>query len=477
MEETHSEGFWKASGFSSKVSPAFSRAKSGGLRNAKAETASPRDLQSPTRLLRTPISPLHCVYACGMNLKLYATLTLVGLLGLGQLLAQGSPAYSRFDYSNGYRLQREDGYPNARSPKGNGQGDFVYKVFPLEVLGRGEDIRVSGVRISFSVDDSYKGNFPVSLGVPEIAFFPVKLGKAGGLNVDLPQLGSRLNRSLRGGSVSALSDGIFAMELRLGPKQPDPKLRAPVVLPAKDAQGRPQGWAVALMAPKGEILGKGKPLFVPMPSFGEIHRSPGPSTYSGFYDARKKVFLPFGSPGAPSNQGELGVELFIDGPVLQVFSDASGGVRKDPNRNETHMGPGAYRNGLGSSVLGGFVGFYTQWENQEGKGLLCLPLITALGASRPTGRLNLGGVNLLLDPARAGALPLLPQMGLLGGLTRYKAFGVAGHFGDQKGVYVTPRLPVPASPALAGQSIWLQSLLLRPGVGFVGSSNLVLLRF
>ncbi|HHI79358.1 MAG TPA: hypothetical protein ENK02_05220 [Planctomycetes bacterium] len=396
---------------------------------------------------------------------------------MGPLPAQGSPAYSRLDFSNAYRLQREDGYPNARSAKGNEAGDFVYKVFPLEVLGRGEDIRVSGVRISFSVDDSYQGNFPVSLGVPEIAFFPVKLGKAGGLRVELPQLGRRLKRSLQPPGISVLSDGIFATELRLGPKQPDPRLRTPVVLPAKDPQGNPQGWAVALMAPRGEVLGKGKPLFVPMPSFGEIHRVPGSSTFSGFYDARKKRFLPFGTPGAPSNQGELGVELFLDGPVLQVFSDASGGVRGDPNRVETHMGPGAYRNGLGSSVLGGFVGFYTQWENQEGKGLLCLPLITTLGARRPTGTWSLGAVRLLLDPGRAGALFLLPQVGLVGGLTRYKARGVAGHSSDQKGVYVTPRIPVPASPSLAGQSLWLQSLLLRPGLGFAGSSNLVLLRF
>ena len=392
-------------------------------------------------------------------------------------MGQGDPAYSRLDFSNAYRLQREDGYPNARSAKGNEAGDFVYKVFPLSVLGRGEDIRVSGLRISFSVDNSYKGNFPVSLSVPEIAFFPVKRGKANGLEVDLPQLSNRFPRSLKPGTISALSDGIFSYELRLGPKQRDPDLKKLVILPAKDAKGVPQGWAVALMAPKGAKLGKGTPLFVPVPSFGELHRIPGPLSFSGFYDARAKRFLPFGSPGAPSNQGELGVELLIDGPVLQVFSDASGGVRKDPKKIETHMGPGAYRNHLGSSVLGGFLGFYTQWENQEGKGLLCLPLMTALGKLRPTAGLDLGGARLLWDPFRAQGLFLLPRMGLLGPLKPYKAFGVAGHLTDQKAVFVTPRLPVPPSPSLAGQSLWVQSLLLRPGSGFVGSSNLVFVRF
>jgi hypothetical protein len=411
-----------------------------------------------------------------MRLSIFISSLLSSFFASLPLLAQGNLSYSRLDFSNAYRLQREDGFPNARSLKGNEKGDFAYKVFPLNVLGRGEDLRISGIRISFSVDDSYKGNFPVSLGIPEIAFFPVKKGKAGGLTVDLPQLSKRFSRVLKPGSVLALSDGIFVYELKLGPKQPDPGLQVPVTLPSKDSQGNPQAWAVALMAPQGGTLGKGKPSFVPMPSFGEIHRIPGPLTFSGFYDARAKRFLPFGSPGAPSNQGELGIDLLIDGPVLQVFSDASGGVRKDPNKIETHMGPGAYRNHLGSSVLGGFLGFYTQWENQEGKGLICLPLITAQGANRPTAKLHLGGVSLLYDPKRAGALFLLPQMGLLGGLVRYKAFGVAGHFKDQKGVYVTPRLAVPSSPTLAGLSFWVQSVLLRPGVGFTASSNLVFVR-
>ncbi len=416
-------------------------------------------------------------YAWGMNFGPFASFfiaTISASLSLSvPLLAQGDPAYSRLDFSNAYRLQREDGYPNARSVQGNEQGDFVYKVFPLEVLGRGEDLRISGLRISFSVDDSYKGNFPVSLAVPEIAFFPVKRGKASGLTVDLPQLTRRFSRSLKPGSISALSDGVFSYELQLGPKQRDPDLKKLLILPGKDAGGNPQAWAVGLMAPKGGHLGKGTPSFVPLRSFGELHRVPGPLTFSGFYDARAKRFLPFGSPGAPSNSGELGVELLMDGAVLQVFSDASGGLRNDPKKVETHMGPGAYRNHLGSSVLGGFLGFYTQWENQEGKGLLCLPLMTALGAKRPGVRLNLGGATLLWDPARAGGLFLFAQMGLLGGLTRYKAFGVAGHSSDQRGVFVTPRIRIPASPVLAGQGFWVQSLLLRPGVGFAGSSNLV----
>lgn len=381
-------------------------------------------------------------------------------------------SYSRFDFSNAYRIEREDAWPNARASGGNVKGDFAYKVFPVEVLGRDKEIRISGLRLSFTLGNGYKGAFPVMLAVPEVAFFPVVVGKAGGRTLPLPDPARPHAVRLTPPPLRVPRDGVFTVELRLGPGQPDPRLRKPVVLPARDGAGAPQGWAIALMAPPGERLGDGKPHLVPVPSFGEIHRAGSPATFSGFYDAKTKRLIPYGSPGAPSNLGELGIEVLLDQPALQIRSPAAGGVLNDPRRIETHLGPGAYWSGLATAVRAGGFGFYAQWEGREADALLCLPLLTALGGARPKGRLALPGGALFFAPQRA-ALGFFAGLGMLGPIARYKAFGPAGRASDQRGVYVSGLVPVPRDPALAGAVLWIQAVFVDPRRGPAGVSNLV----
>ncbi|MFQ5504739.1 MAG: hypothetical protein ACE5F1_08095 [Planctomycetota bacterium] len=403
-------------------------------------------------------------------------LSLAALLALpaGAVSGQSPPGYSRFDFSNAYRMLREDAFPNARSSTGNEAGDFLYKGYPKEVLAHDAPVRVSGVRISFKIGQGYKGPLPAQVLLPEVAFYPLVEGKVGGKSFRLPDLSRRHQKTLPLPLVFVARDGVRLFELKLGPKQPDPRLRDPVPLPSRDGKGKLQGWAVALMAIPGEKLGDGKPHFVAVPSFGEIHRLPGPSSFSGAWDARGKRFLPYGTPSAPSNLGELGVELLIDGPVLQVYSNASGGVRKDPKGLETHMGPGAYVNGLATSVLGGWFGLYCQWEGKESDGLVCLPAVTAIGASMPDARLSLGAGTLLWDPARSSGLSFLIGIGMAGPLVRYKAKGLAGRSEDQNGVWVSARQAVPRDPALKDLTLWIQCLLFQPASGkFPGASNLV----
>lgn len=401
----------------------------------------------------------------------------VWALAAGLARAQTGISYSRLDFQNAYRIDREDAWPNARLPGGNVAGDFVYKVFPVEVLARDREIRVSGLRLSFSVGNGYKGTFPVRLGVPEIAFYPVVVSRVGGRDLPLPDLSRRFGTTLRPPGISVPRDGVFVHEIRLGPHQPDPRLRKPLRLPARDAKGALQGWAVALLAPPGEGLGDGKPHWVPVPSYGEIHRPGSPSTFSGLYDAKKKRFLPYGAPGAPSNLGECGIELLLDGPALQLRSEAAGGVLRDPRRIETHLGPGAYESGLAGARFPGSFGLYAQWESREGDGLLCLPFLVALGNPPPAARLKLGAGVLMWDSKRAYAPSFFVNLGMFGVLSRYKAFGRAGRRSDQRGVFVSRDLPVPVDSTLRGAALWIQALFLDPkSSSIAGSSNLCRLR-
>lgn len=402
--------------------------------------------------------------------------SLFPLLLAGPLAAQ-TLSYSRFDFGNAYRVDRQDFFPNARSQDGNVAGDFLYKALPKEVFARSDKIRISGVRISFVVDRSYQGNFPTFLGLPEIAFFPLVDGKIGGQTYDLPDLDRRASRSVPSVFIPLLRSSVQFFEIKLGPQNPDPRLRQPIELDPRDGAGGLQGWAVALLAPPGEKQSDGRPNFVAVPSFGEIHRTGSRPTYSGVYDARTKTFRPYGTPGAPSSIGELAVEIMLDQPTLQVFSDAAGGVRADRNKIETHKGPGAYVSDLATAVLPGFFGLFCQWEGQEDTGVWCLPLVTALGPVMPTQTIRVGSATLIWDPFRSSAVSIFLDTGNLGPLTVYRAQGHAGHAEDQPGVYATARLPVPPDKNLAGLTFWLQALLVRPSTQVLAATNLVRLAF
>jgi hypothetical protein len=386
--------------------------------------------------------------------------------------AQTTISYSRLDWGNGYRLDREDYFPNSRRDLGSEDGDFLYKAFPAEVMARDGVIRISGLRVAFSPDKSYTGNFPAFVVLPEVAFFPLVRRAIGGVTYDLPDLTRRHARTLPLPGTQVVRAGITTFELQVGPQQPDPRLRTPVDLPSRDAQGNLQGWAVALLAPPSEKQADGFAHFVAVPTFNEIHRLPGPPTFSGAYDAVGNRFLPYGTAGAPSNVGELAVELLHDQPTLQVYSDASGGVRNDPRRIETHKGPGAYLGDLASSVVPGYFGLFCQWQGHENEGVYALPLVTAIGPAMPTDTITVGGVRLIYDPMRTQGLLAFLDTGNFGALVRYKAGGDAGHAEDQNGVFVTQRIPVPVTPALRGLTLWIQAVFGR-SYQFLGASNLV----
>jgi hypothetical protein len=390
------------------------------------------------------------------------------LLGAA-LPAQATLSYSRLDFSNGYRMDRQDEFPNYRTTLGNDDGDFIFKMFPELVLRGASKLRVSGVRISFTVGDAYLGSYPVDLAVPRIAFYPLIQGLQG----LLPDVKGANPIILDPGKVSVVKDGVFTYELRLGPQQTLPSLKNVVQLDLPGPRSSGRGWAVALLAPKGLRPDAKVAHFIPVPSYGEIHRVTALASYSGVYDSRLQTFRAYGSIGAPSATGELGIELLVDGPTLQPFSDAAGGLHKDPTNRETYKGIGAYETGLATAATPGWLGFYAQWEGRSKDGLLALPIIAAGNEILALP----GGVELLWDSLSPGSLTLLLQAGLLGPVQTYKAQGHAGHATDQEGVWASPRIPIPTDIRLKGAVISLQCLFVSPKLGtFEGTSNTITLR-
>lgn len=382
--------------------------------------------------------------------------------------AQTKVRYSRFDFGNRYHTQRADLFPNSRAKNGNVDGDMIYKAFPASVFSRGDKVRISGVRLWAQVDPTYVGPYPAFLVMPDIVFFPLIEIKVGNNAYAVPDVTKPHARRLPLGAATVIRGGLQPIDFRLGPHQPDPRLKLPVELPVS-----PTGWAVGVMAPAFSRQLDGNSNFVAVSTFGEVHRSPGRLAYSGLYDAAKQAHLPYGTAGAPSNIGELAIELYLDQPSLQVFSDGSGGVRNDPRRIETHKGPGAYANGLSTAVAPGWFGLFTQWEGMSDNGILCLPLITAIGPAMPTTLLKVDDATLVWDSLRAKALSVFIENGVLGILGRYKAGGVAGHANDQGGVFASTRISVPNDAGLKGATIWVQSVLIRFTTGrVVGATNL-----
>ncbi len=415
--------------------------------------------------LRPFSAPIRGVVSTSSLASAIALLCLTAAVGK----AQSAVSYSRFDFSNGYRMEREDAFPNARSRTGNETGDLLYKAFPVEALAQHKELRISGLRIAYSIGNGYKGSYPAKIIRPRIAFYPATKLKYGAEVLDAPDLSNGFPTQLAAKELTVFRDGLYTEEL---------KLTKPIVLPTRNGKGELQGWCAVLLANPGERLGDGKAHFVAAPSYGEIHRVGSPTTYSGAWDARKKRFLPYGSIGAPSNLGELGIGLLLDQPTLQIFSDASGGVRNDPKKVETHMGPGAYINGLATAVQSGYYGLYVQWEGKPAGSTVCIPLLMATGSQEPKTPLQFGNVIMLGDLKRGLLADLFIRAGLVGVLQRYKAGGIAGHAVDQNGVYVTPILPFPHDPTLAGMTFWVQGLMVDlQKLQFTGSTNLTRIVF
>nr|HMQ23303.1 hypothetical protein [Planctomycetota bacterium] len=385
-------------------------------------------------------------------------------------------AYSRLDFDNAYRRDAPVEFPGSRSAQGSGFDDFVYKAFPVEVGARDDKWRISGFRIGFRVDAGYTGSLPTFVTLPDVTFVPLVEVTIEGKTYDVPDMTYPVTTVLQLGGYKVLGTGVQNFDFRFGPQQPDPRLRTPLDLAARDPRGRPQGWAMVLYAPFGQRLGDGQPNFMCVPSFGEIHRDGGRLSFSGSYDSATRKLLPFGTTNAPSNLGELAIELYFDQATLQFYSDASGGVRSDPRNIETHKGPGAYDNALASAVSAGFFGLFVQHETS--KGLCALPLVVSSSMTLPTTRLALGDAGLLVDPTGLGLATLFTGAGVFGVTGTYVKGGEAGHRNDQEGVWQSGRLTVVPDAGLVGFSLWVQTLLFDPvSMKSVAATNAVRLRF
>ncbi|MCA8972401.1 MAG: hypothetical protein KDC95_21615 [Planctomycetes bacterium] len=384
-------------------------------------------------------------------------------------------AYSRLDFDNAYRRDDPVPFPGSQTTQGSGFDDFVYKAFPAEVGARNKTWRISGFRIGFRVDKSYQGSLPTFVALPDVTFYPLVPKLIDGKFYDVPDLTKPIPTIFQLGAVKVLTGGVQNLDVRLGPHQPDPRLRDPIDLPARDSTGNPQGWAMVVYAPFGQRLGDGQPNFLCVPSFGEIHRTGGRSSYSGLYDSKTRALVPFGTTNAPSNLGEFAIELYFDQPTLQVFSDGSGGVRNDPRNIETHKGPGAYDNGLATAISPGFFGLYVQHESTSG--LCALPVVVS-GTAMPTLRAVIGDAELLVDPSGMNLVTLFTGAGIFGMTGTYTKGGPAGHRTDQAGVWQSGRMTIQPSNALIGLSFWVQALLYDPAkLRVVDSTNAVRIAF
>ncbi|MEZ5988970.1 MAG: hypothetical protein R3F30_07560 [Planctomycetota bacterium] len=384
--------------------------------------------------------------------------------------AQTKISYSRLAFCNGYRVDRPLEWPSFRSSLGNDENDLVFRMLPREVLRGAGKLRVSGIRWSYTVADDYQGSYPSFVQVPTIGMYPLVNGQAG----LLPDFPSNDGFRLDPGFTVVPKDGVLVFELRLGPGQFDPGLKSPIPIELPGPRSSVAGWAIALHGIKGEKANKDTPNMVPVPSYNEVHRQSGLDAYSGLYDARLKRYTLFGRPGAPPNSGEVGIELLVDGPTLQVFSDASGGLRNDPRSWETHKGVGAYFGELASAATQGWFGLYAQWEGRSGDGLWAFPIVAAGDEVLPLP----GGVELLWSSGVPSLLTALVEAGLYGPVGVYKAQGVAGHDTDQDGVWHTARIPVPQLPALRGLKLSAQALFVEAAKGtFEGVSNAVTIVF
>lgn len=388
-------------------------------------------------------------------------------------VAQGF-AHNRLEFGNWWVSDREDWFPNYATSTGNVAGDGLFKVFPSELLGRGDALRITGYSLVVSVDDAYTGSYPVAVEVPAVQFYRTRMVDLAGGRYEVPDVSQPVGPRFNAIATQFSSDGAWAIEVLFDPSNTDPNTRAPLVVPNL---GPGSGLAIMVLARAGERRSPTTPGVVMQSSFGERHFAPGRASYSGSYAANGGAIAMFGTAGMPSATGELYVGLRLQQPSLQLAGSSAGGVSPDPQGFETQLGPGAYATDLASRRTPGRLRLLVQDETfavASGPPThLAFPFVVAVGATPPAGVLDLGAARLLFDSGALNQASLLIDAGFFGGLGRVAAASGAGFDVELRGAWNSAELTVPNSPSLRGLHLWLQVLVTTVGLQPAAASNVV----
>jgi hypothetical protein len=398
-------------------------------------------------------------------------------LGIPALLAAGLAAQTPFpqnklEFGNWYLQPGVEYFPNFRTAGGNQAGDGLFKVFPAEVLDRAGDLRISGYKITFEVDPAFAFTTAQVVFVPGVQFYRTRILTRNGQTFETIDLSQPVGPDYDPIQAIVPTPGPYAFEVPFRTNAPNVELRQLLVVPA-EVNGVRTGLAMLVKARVGEREGSALPGIVLVSSFNERHVAPGRPTYSGMVTGG--VITHFGEPGGSSATGELAVGLRFADPVLQVFGSGARGVLPDPQGRETHLGPGAYANDLGSA--GGFFGLYVQSRAHHTPGLppthWLFPLVVAQSLQGPTAAAPFGGALIRYAPGETDAAMMFVQAGVHGPLQTYQAGGSAGFDQDQEGVWASLRGTVAPSPQLVGIDLWLQGIVVGPGIAPVANTQAV----
>lgn len=382
-------------------------------------------------------------------------------------------AYNKVEFGNWWISAREDLFPNYLTAGGNVAGDGLFKVFPSELLQRGDDLRITGYSLVVSIDDAYTGAFPVTVEVPAVQFYRTRTLTLGGATYEVPDVTRPVGPRYAPIQVQLPADNSWQFDVQFAPGNTNPDTRSALVVPRSGAAGL----ALMVLGAVGQRRGATTPGLVLQSTFGERHLAPGRAAYSGSFSAATGAVAMFGTSGMPSATGELYVGLRLDAPTLQLAGPSAGGLSPDPQRFETQLGPGAYATDLASRRVASSVRWLVQAEQFDPRGAapthLAFPFLVAVGATGPTTSVAVGGVSLLLDPANLALASVFIDAGLVGQLDRLTAGGPAGFDVDQLGAWASPSVAVPNTPAALGLYLWLQALITTTGLTPVAATNAV----
>jgi hypothetical protein len=397
---------------------------------------------------------------------------------LTALPAQGF-AHNKIEFNNWWITAREDVFPNYLSATGNRAGDALFKVFPAEILERGENHRISGYQVAISIDDAYTGTYPVEVEVPAVQFFRTRLVTLAGSTYEVPDPAAPVGPRYDPVPVLLSSDNAWVIEVRFNPTHANPRLRTLLDVPATSGP-ECRGLAMVAFGRVGDRRASNVPGVVLQSSFAERHLHPGRASYSGSFSGGANTIAMFGTAGMPSATGELYFGLRTQQPTLQLAGPSAGGVVSDPQRFETQLGPGAYATDLFSRLQPGHVRLVVQGvQFDPGAGPpthLALPLLVAVGAAGPTTTFDWGAGHLRIDPASLSFATLLIQGGYSGALVRVPAASGLGFDVDQPGTFNSMPLPVVPNSSVIGAQLWLQALVATTSLTIVATTNAVRLK-
>jgi len=403
---------------------------------------------------------------------------LLSLLALAASASAQTFAHNKLEFGNWWITDREDAFPNFAAAGGNVDGDGLFKVFPTEVLERGEPHRISGYELALSIDDGYSGAYPVDVEVPAVQFYRTRLATIAGNVYEVPDLTQPVGPRFDPIPITIPTDAAWVVEVRFDPRNTNPRTRALLdVPPTNPANPAARGLAMVALARPGDRRAASVPGVVLQSTFGERHLAPGRAAYSGSIDGRTGAMAMFGTTGMPSATGELYFGLRFHNPTLQLAGPSAGGVSPDPLGFETQLGVGAYATDLATRSPPGSVRLYVQAEQFDpgtaASTHLALPFVVALGPAGPTTTVALGSASLRLDPLGLDLATIFVS-GHAGALRRIQAASGAGFDQDQLGAFSSAPFPIAPSRSLRGAALWIQALVVAvPSLQPVATTNAV----